>query len=206
MQRFVSQRELSKGIFLTRLFHPGRAALLKIAAGSPSKALASVFPEHMWNLMLFKNLPRDFVSTKENQKLIISSVAKALGIKRKTAWYNVTVEQFQNAGGSGLLSRYGRSVRKTVMNLYPDHSWEAWRFSNALSRVLASKDPLAIKQYLDHLGKRLGISNLDSWYRVSRSQLISEKAFSLINKHGLPYLLNIAYAVTSYAGDSLHRF
>lgn len=173
----------------------GRSGLAVVGAGSPSKALKEVFPEHKWDLSKFSHVPKALAEGKEDQKGLLAAVAKKLGIAHDdvSAWYSITVQQFQDAGGGRLLTRNGRSVRKTVMNLLSDHTWEPWKFSKALSRSLATKDASIVRSYLENVGESLGVTALDEWYRVSSHQLKSLKAFVLLEKR-LPEMLTLACA------------
>lgn len=131
----------------------------------------------------------------EQQRKALSAIGSALGITKHDDWYLVTTEQFQQAGGASLLARHGRSVHKTVMKLYHDHPWEVWRFTNSIRRLISPKYPENVRAYIEFLSNKLGLRDVEDWYRVSSKQLIAEKAFLLL-EGGLPAFLAIAYVFT----------
>ena len=75
--------------------------------------------------------------------------------------------------GSGirtiLAHYYGNSVANMLLNIYPEHKWELWRFNKVPQKWWKSLENQ--REYLDHVSRELGFKDLNSWYGVSHSKL-----------------------------------
>lgn len=101
------------------------------------KALRMCFPEHQWQDWRFKNVRRASI---ENQKrhlehaaaTVFGWEAPATNLDR---WYQVKFNDLVRAGISGLITgRYESSLPKALRSIYPDHSWDEWRFEKLANR------------------------------------------------------------------------
>jgi len=82
-----------------------------------------------------------------------------------------------SAGGAGLLRHYKGRVVHAIMDTYPEHQWQEWKFAivpkgywSNLARDLRSTDPdvrqhamLTIREYVLYLEKKYGIQSLEQW-------------------------------------------
>jgi hypothetical protein len=71
-------------------------------------ALATIYPEHPWDSQQF--VVRDHWNKKEVQLSFFNEFAKRNNIKNPEDWWNVTVYQVAQQGGSSILYHYGNSL------------------------------------------------------------------------------------------------
>lgn len=62
-----------------------------------------------------------------------------------------------------ILVYYDGCLAKAVMNVYPEYKWQPWRFVKAPKGYWQSTQNL--RDYIEWLGKQLGITQLDDWYK-----------------------------------------
>src|SRR5271170_6889183 len=87
-------------------------------------------------MMAFNNVSGKFVAPhhdrlwKEitNQRKFFDWVGKQLGYKSFEDWYNITFEDINKHGGSGLLHYYIDSPVNALLSIYPDFDWIIWKF------------------------------------------------------------------------------
>lgn len=53
-----------------------------------------------------------------------------MNIKHFSDWYQVSLEEVFEIGGTTLLTNYyGGSLSKALISLFPENNWEVWKFS-----------------------------------------------------------------------------
>lgn len=136
-------------------------------------------------------MPRGFWNKRENRKLFLDWCGKQLGVDSLEKWYSIKRGQVDSIGGASLLvNYYGHSLSNALMDIYKDHTWDAWRFSNSASPC--SKDQ--ITTLVQSFAQEHHISSLEDWYRVSTRQVKHHPlALVLPRVGGLPGVLKIAY-------------
>jgi hypothetical protein len=67
----------------------------------------------------------------ENQKSFFDWYTKKRQFVGLEGWYEVTTKDLENNGGKELMPRYSGSVAKAVEAIYPEHTWETFRFKQA---------------------------------------------------------------------------
>jgi hypothetical protein len=67
------------------------------------KALQVSFPETNWKTWNFESVSKGFWNTIENQRSFFLQLEKQLNIKNFEDWYNISVQQVNKLGASGLL-------------------------------------------------------------------------------------------------------
>src|SRR5689334_806970 len=77
----------------------GKGMLKTYYNGSPSSVLQSVFPDHTWDLTMFKHKPQRFWKTDENHKKFFDQLMIKLGYNSMEDWYNVSREDIHKNGG-----------------------------------------------------------------------------------------------------------
>jgi hypothetical protein len=85
-------------------------------------------------------------------------------------------------GAAGVLKYYGCSLIGTLKKVYPEHAWNEWEFQQ-VSRKFWSDLP-AVREYMNWLAERLGISTLEDWYMVTNEQVIRNYGASLLGRYG----------------------
>ncbi len=56
-----------------------------------------------------------------NQRSFLDELAKKLNILDQAGWYNVSRGIISDHGGAGLITKYGGSVKKLLMHVYPEY-------------------------------------------------------------------------------------
>jgi hypothetical protein len=57
-----------------------------------------------------------------------------------------------------------------LATVYPEFKWESFRFYRTDKGFW--KDPNNVRAYLDRIGKTLGVSTLDDWYRIDPQSVL----------------------------------
>jgi hypothetical protein len=67
--------------------------------------------------------------TQTNQRAVLDSMMKAMGMKDMSDWYRVKTVDFQKHGAGRLLrTRFQGSPCAAVTSVYPEHQWHTWKF------------------------------------------------------------------------------
>lgn len=105
------------------------STLLRLFGGSPYKMLKALYPEHSWQPHLFKTSPRSYWET--NRPAIenfFNFAAEQCGVTSLDDWYRVSLKQLKRLGGFQMIMRNG-GLFTVLSALYPDHKWDASKFS-----------------------------------------------------------------------------
>lgn len=74
------------------------------------------------------------------QKAFLDELSQKLNIKQKSDWYNVRaydvkasakypfIKVKENGGESLITNKYGGSLVKALMAIYPEYEWKPWKF------------------------------------------------------------------------------
>jgi hypothetical protein len=86
-------------------------------------------------------------------------------------WYSVGTAPISERGGAGLLAVYEGSLAAALASVFPEHTWEGFRFERVSSGYWM--DPTKHREFFEWIGKnKLGITKMDDWYKVSKQGLI----------------------------------
>lgn len=148
---------------------PGAGLLQKY--GSVSAMVRTIFSEHKWDPAKFLNRPKNYWLDKNLQREFLIEMGRAMGFRDgdMTAWYSVRQSDFAKHGGRGLLKRHGESPRVALMEIFPEHDWEPWRFSSN-NYEWFWRDANAIRAAIDKVEKSLGLSP-SRWATLTLEQL-----------------------------------
>lgn len=80
---------------------------------------------------------------------------------------------------SGLFAIYNGSVASCLVNVYPSHNWQPWRFSVSPIGFWSTVENQ--RKFMDWLSQEQGISKLPDWYDLNNQKLIV--------KHGGTHIL-----------------
>jgi hypothetical protein len=76
------------------------------------------------------------------------------------------IKNLYNIGGTLLSTKYNDSPATLLATVYPENEWLPWRFvfcpSSFWSEVKNQRN------FMDWVGKQLGINDMSDWYRVSK--------------------------------------
>lgn len=145
-----------------------------------SRALMKIYSEHKWLPWRFEEPPRNFWNQPSNQKMFVDWLANELNILDLLEWYNVSTATVIEKGGGGLLKRHGGSLVKAVSMCYPELPlWTAERVPRDYWSSITH-----LKSYIEWLGKKLGVVELDDWYSVPIESVKMMKGSQILYREG----------------------
>ena len=158
-------------------------ALLQHYGGSLFKILSVIYPEHSWIPWRFEKVPPFFWEDIKNQKNFFDWLGKELQIEDVEDWYHIKAADVDKKGGCGLLiNYYGGSIIKALKTVYPEISWQIWKFDQVPRGYW--NDMKNQRDFFDWLAKQLELRKPEEWYSV---KLID------IERRGGGWLLNHLY-------------
>jgi len=173
-------------VSVASMIHHGAGSLLTLYGNSLSKLLATVYPDHPWDVSKFAFKPQNFWPSLQNQKRFVDDLGKKIGIHSEAdfeKWYEVSPRLFQEHGGKSLTERYRHSLPRLFAAVYPDYKWQPWRFQSARIRVPQNDEER--EKLFAHLETSLGIQKPEDWYRVTAEQLLVLKVPFFANRPGV---------------------
>lgn len=134
-----SPQELEKWYSVTnrQIDAAGAGHLLRgFYGGSLPKALNDMYPHHTWLPWRFSATSRGFWNSIDNRKQFLLWVSQQLSLDKTdlSAWFNVSKQQLDHLGGSGLLEIYGNSLLSLLKATFPEQDWDAVAPYNVSSR------------------------------------------------------------------------
>jgi len=132
-----------------------------------------------------------------NQRAFLDALGAQLGVSsgEPSGWYGVSTQAVLEAGGAGLLARYGRSLSAALASVYPEQRWDALRFTHRPRHHWRSLDHQ--RDFLDSLATRLGHSpaHRDAWYTVTAATVAAHGGAGLLDRYrgSLHALLSSVY-------------
>jgi hypothetical protein len=170
-------------------------------AGSPSKLLLSVFPDHPWELNKFNAPPSKFWDNQAHQADAFAQLTAKLGVETLDDWYKITTADIQNAGAGALLRKFGKSSTQMLKHFHPTHTWHEWRFGRVSSGFWYSEEgKVALRKLLEQIRIDRGFLSLEDWYRVSSIQSREMHLSHIIEQYGgLVSMLRVIYPEHSWS-------
>lgn len=160
----------------------GAQGLLGRKDRSLSKLIASLLPDYPWDARKFKTYRPDNYWQKESSKRdFLDSLSKKLKFSSWTDWYKISAEDLYAHGGRSLLKMYSGSPSKLVMSVYPQHSWNLFRFTSAPKNFWADKKNRL--DFIETLGKDMNIKRYQDWYRVTKADIFRSGGKSLVENY-----------------------
>jgi hypothetical protein len=162
----------------------GGASLLENFYGNTlTDAMQDIYPHHTWYAWKFsQNVKPRFWESNTQERIVLDLLGNQLGFKRMEDWYNVTVKQIREKGGSKLLRKYDNSPSKLVASVYNHHQWINANF-NSKPRGYWHREENQ-RKFLDELGQELGFKDMNDWYSISWKQIIDTGASCLLKFYG----------------------
>jgi len=135
---------------------------------SPIEFLRDVFPDYEWLEWKLKNTTNGYWEVIENHTKFANWLGKELEFNHMEDWYNITYDIIYKNGGSVLLSKYyNHSPLKFLQKIYANYEWLGWKFTSSPNNFW--DDEANIKKYAVWLGKILGYSKMEDWYKINIS-------------------------------------
>lgn len=168
---------------------------LRRANETVSSFAMSMYPQHDWKVWKFERHPHgmwktttssedDHKNSKKNhliQREYMDWLGRQIGVKTMEDWYEIGTEDLLKHGGSGLLVMNNWSATAVVKSVYPEYPWLGWRFRSSSKRYWENVDNQ--RQFMDWLGKQLGIAQWQDWYKVTRAQIGENGGWAIIHRY-----------------------
>jgi len=156
------------------------AGLIEFYHGSIFTMLNKIFPHYEWLAWKFNNMPHNFWSDINNQKIYVGWLGKILNYKTMEHWYKIHQNDIINNYGSGVLSKYyGGSPNKLIQNIYPEYEWKPWLFNKTECNYWDKKEN--IKKFAIWLGKTLNYETMEDWYKITGNNIADNGATQLLH-------------------------
>jgi len=185
----------------------GGSGLLAYYNGSLANAIVATFPDFHWDLKEFGRAPRNYWSSRENQRSFMVALGKKLGFKDGDMfpWYQISHRTLNENGGSGCLEKYNGSIPALLAAVFSEHRWDIWRFPRR--NVITRNDPQAVSELIQSVEKTLGITKPCDWHRVSSEQLEMLDLGRVFRRHrgGLVAVLRARYPEEDWQRSPLAR-
>eukprot|EP00026_Physarum_polycephalum_P004891 Phypoly_transcript_04915.p1 GENE.Phypoly_transcript_04915~~Phypoly_transcript_04915.p1 ORF type:complete len:380 (+),score=56.44 Phypoly_transcript_04915:692-1831(+) len=182
-----------------------RAGKLVLAyfKGSAQEAVMQTYPSFKWHRWLFGVLPQGYWQDATNREKFMIWLSNKLNYKNMSDWYKITVHNFVENGGAGLLAVYNQKPSKAVMEIFNSHKWDPWKFRTIPHSIELSNDQLT--DFVKFLEATLKITSPKDWYRISMSQIttVSHACKTVVTKNGgLSGLLSKVYPNYTWKKDN----
>lgn len=157
--------------------------LVQTTTTTPIKASSAIPPsvslEETWNILQPRHDWNKFGAHIE----FFEYAAKRLNVQKPEDWYQVTRSDIVRIGGVGLISNYyNNSFLKALQTIYPDTEWHPWLFKSGPGqghwKIKENR-----KVYFDWLAKKIGITNPEDWYNVTKQTIIDNHGSGIISNH-----------------------
>ena len=131
-----------------------------------------------------KRLPEILWKNKELQKISLLWLGKKLGYTKSEHWYNISKEKIKENELSGLLVHNNGGHVQLIMSVFNDYNLLEWKFLIAPHNFWDNKENQ--KKYIIWLGKKLGYTKMEDWYKISWYDFIMNNGRSIVKKYS-PY-------------------
>lgn len=171
--------------------------------GCLATAVRQSFPEHLWLPWKFKSPPKQLWSDAVNRRSFFEWAQRELGLDPALeSWYLKSAIEISRIGGAGLLTMYDDSLADALLDAFPEHKWQPWRFQRAprgfWKAQVAAEEFLSLRELLESKTE-LQISSLEDWYRLSLAQQKAAGILHVVSQFGgLPRALAGAYPYHSW--------
>jgi hypothetical protein len=112
-------------------------------------------------------------------------LGERLGYRGTDDWYEVTIYDFLRNRGKGLISYYGHSPARAVVDLIPGRNWCEWKFHcvpQGFWEVAENRH-----RYLRWLGKELGFRRPEDWYQIQTRDFVRRHGTQLLARYSSLY-------------------
>jgi len=162
-----------KAVTTQAIVDMGGGPVLERYGGSVFEALSDLYPEQGLEAAQCRpKLPQGYWQSAANRRAFMERVAAAHGVRTAADWKKVGQEQLREAGGGGLLARYGNNVLALLRDVYPDLA------AGHLARELRTRAPKGYwgqaenrRKFLEEVAAGLGITTAQEWAAVTAKQL-----------------------------------
>eukprot|EP01127_Copromyxa_protea_P022880 TRINITY_DN842_c0_g1_i1.p1 TRINITY_DN842_c0_g1~~TRINITY_DN842_c0_g1_i1.p1 ORF type:complete len:410 (+),score=60.80 TRINITY_DN842_c0_g1_i1:172-1230(+) len=185
-----------------------KRAAYKMANKERIREAGKAYREENKHIISLKAQARANLAEKELEACplkIRQEMEMALNIESPEDWYNFTRTQITKELPLPLRGYFQVLSRDRVLELlYPEENWVKGKF--CFSSNDTWKNPEHVRDFLKTIEPRLGIREMDDWYRVSKKQILEAGAVRVLSAFGSIYsLLKFAYPNFPWNEDELSK-
>jgi hypothetical protein len=120
-------------------------------------------------------------SKKENHRIYADWLFDRLGYKTPEDRYRITLRDFRDNYGAGLLQhRYQGSIIRFMQSVYPESQWLPWKFNSTPHGYWS--DEKNHRKYADWLSEELGFKSMEDWYSISKDIIGNNYGAGLLSR------------------------
>jgi hypothetical protein len=155
--------------------------LSKYYNSSPIKLVTSMYPNYNWLIWKFEVVPNGYWKNKKFQKEYMEWLGRKLGYTAMEDWYKINNKDICKNYGRTLSKYYNSSPIKLVTSMYPNHNWLIWKFEVVPNGYWKNKK--FQKEYMEWLGKELGYTTMEHWYKINQRYILKNYGAGLLNTY-----------------------
>ena len=143
--------------------------------------LEDLYPEKTWDVFRRGQVPRHYWKNPQNVQKWFETLKASLNVEKAQDWNNIpekSIRQFP--GGASVLAHHGGKAN-FLASLYPDEMWCIDERLKVPHHYWESHENR--RQFMEKLGRRLGITTLEDWRDVTHQQLQKNGAGSLLGRY-----------------------
>src|SRR4051812_45623609 len=116
-------------------------------------------------MVIVMSVPRHFWREKSIRRAYLDWLMPQLGLKSPEDWLRVSVEQFESIARKSMINDYyDHSIKKAVIDLYPELGAHQWTAGHKMHNFWDSLDNQRL--FVDHLRSELKLNSLDDLLNV----------------------------------------
>ena len=147
---------------------------------SPQQFVKEMSLHYEWKVYKFSLVPMGYWNEIKKHKDYANDLGKHLGYTKIEDWYKITQQQFYDYYGGGLLSHYNHSPQSFINAMFPEYEWKSYKFSSVPREHW---DEIKNQQeYANDLGKHLGYTIMEDWYKITKQQIYDYYGCGLLSK------------------------
>lgn len=156
--------------------------LLQRYRNSLALMLQTFYPEHTWRPWRFLKAPNGLWDNLVTQRAFFEELAEKMNVQTQDDWYRITQQHICDLGGSALLVLYNGSVLQMLRVLYPEFSWQPWRFNHVPQGYWEERKHQ--RQALDQLATELNVGHWENWYTMTSQHITTHGGGGLLTCYG----------------------
>jgi hypothetical protein len=163
---------------------------------SMKKALESIYPDST-----FEHSERNW-NDDRHHRILFDQFARKLQINDEEDWYHVSQSNMTKFGLTSIVNDYyDGSIGKALNCIYPEISWDIWRFEGSKDESSVYFEEIQYRRYLDWIAEDLELDLVSDWFEVSYKDLEHRGGGKMLDKwyhSSLPRALKCIYSDTSF--------
>eukprot|EP01124_Arcella_intermedia_P005983 TRINITY_DN13508_c0_g1_i2.p1 TRINITY_DN13508_c0_g1~~TRINITY_DN13508_c0_g1_i2.p1 ORF type:complete len:332 (-),score=86.98 TRINITY_DN13508_c0_g1_i2:119-1114(-) len=105
----------------------------------------------------------------DQRRVFLDWVGQKEPKRRFSDWHSINFRTFSEEWSASLLVSYGNSPFHMLREVYPEFQWLPWMFSSSAREFW--KDQELVNCMVVHMEAKLGVQELEDWYRITQDHL-----------------------------------